>query len=194
MPMHVSPVALLLLAALGIGGEHARAESYPSRPVRIVVPFAAGGALDVLARLIGGKLSDAMGQPVIVENRAGANGTMILIGFSGYLSAGDWAKTELAAKMEPIATKAAVPTIPAHRAIGYFFTVPSRCALGRRSLELVRSFSQHAGRIRACSGGACSGSRHARSHADICRVGQGARGAEPARCNENRRGPLTTAA
>jgi tripartite-type tricarboxylate transporter receptor subunit TctC len=64
MRMRVSLVALLLLAALGIGGEHARAESYPSRPVRIVVPFAAGGALDVLARLIGGKLSDAMGQPV----------------------------------------------------------------------------------------------------------------------------------
>ncbi len=75
--MHVSPVvALLVLAALGIGGEHARAESYPSRPVRIVVPFAAGGALDVLARLIGGKLSDTMGQPVIVENRAGAGGNL----------------------------------------------------------------------------------------------------------------------
>jgi tripartite-type tricarboxylate transporter receptor subunit TctC len=77
MRMHVSPVvALLVLAALGIGGEHARAESYPSRPVRIVVPFAAGGALDVLARLIGGKLSDTMGQPVIVENRAGAGGNL----------------------------------------------------------------------------------------------------------------------
>ena len=74
--MRVSLVALLMLAALGIGGEHARAESYPSRPVRIVVPFAAGGALDVLARLIGGKLSDAMGQPVIVENRAGAGGNL----------------------------------------------------------------------------------------------------------------------
>jgi tripartite-type tricarboxylate transporter receptor subunit TctC len=74
MRMRVSLVALLLLAALG--GEHACAESYPSRPVRIVVPFAAGGALDVLARLIGGKLSDGMGQPVIVENRAGAGGNL----------------------------------------------------------------------------------------------------------------------
>jgi tripartite-type tricarboxylate transporter receptor subunit TctC len=74
MRMRVSLVALLLLAALG--GEHACAESYPNRPVRIVVPFAAGGALDVLARLIGGKLSDGMGQPVIVENRAGAGGNL----------------------------------------------------------------------------------------------------------------------
>ena len=51
-------------------------QNYPNRPIRLIVPFAAGGAVDVLARLLGGKLSEQIGQPVIVENRPGAGGTL----------------------------------------------------------------------------------------------------------------------
>lgn len=52
------------------------AQNYPNRPIRIFVPFAAGGAVDTLARLIGQKLSENLGQSVIVENRAGAGGNL----------------------------------------------------------------------------------------------------------------------
>src|SRR3954463_2512985 len=68
---------LLLAAALpcaDIGS--ARAQAYPKKPIRFVVPFPAGGSTDVGARLIGEHLSRAFGQQVFVENKSGANGTI----------------------------------------------------------------------------------------------------------------------
>lgn len=52
---------------------NANARNYPSRAVRIIVPFPAGGAIDVMSRLIGQRLSEDWGQPVMIENRTGAN-------------------------------------------------------------------------------------------------------------------------
>jgi tripartite-type tricarboxylate transporter receptor subunit TctC len=65
---------LALAAFLFLSAAHA--QTYPSKPIRIVVPYAPGGTSDILARQIGPKLTEAWGQPVIVENKPGANGNV----------------------------------------------------------------------------------------------------------------------
>lgn len=69
----VACAASVLLAA---HGAHATAQSYPVKPIRLIVPFAPGGPNDLLGRLVGQKLSEAWGQTVVVENRGGAGGTV----------------------------------------------------------------------------------------------------------------------
>src|ERR1700733_14620922 len=63
-------------AALPAVSRIASAQTYPSRPVRIIVGFAAGSAFDILARLIGQRLSERLGQPFVVENRSGPAGSI----------------------------------------------------------------------------------------------------------------------
>ena len=51
------------------------ADAYPSRPIRIVVPYPAGGPIDITARIIGPRLGESLRQPVVIDNRGGAGGT-----------------------------------------------------------------------------------------------------------------------
>jgi tripartite-type tricarboxylate transporter receptor subunit TctC len=67
---------LLVAGLLSVFAFGALAQTYPNKPIRIVVPYAAGGTSDILARQIGPKLTDAWGQPVVIENKTGANGNV----------------------------------------------------------------------------------------------------------------------
>lgn len=77
-PKTLGRVAGLALTALGLiaATPAAMAQAFPSKPIRMVVPFPAGGTTDVVARLVAQRMSETMGQPVLVENRAGAGGAI----------------------------------------------------------------------------------------------------------------------
>src|SRR5260221_12765152 len=162
-------LCVLLLAAPAAWAK----QSYPQKPIRYIVPFPAGGIADVFARIIGGRIAEAWGQPVVVENRAGAGGNIgaelvakgapdgytILMGSIGtqavnaslyrnmpYDSAKDF--TAVALVIEAESLLALHPSVAAGKA-------PDPIALGRappRELHRApaggRAARQHAGRAR----------------------------------------------
>jgi tripartite-type tricarboxylate transporter receptor subunit TctC len=81
--MLLKTVKLALLVA-GFAAANAFAQAYPNKPIRLIVPFPPGGGNDVIARIVGQKLSERFGQPVIIDNRGGSNG---IIGLQALMQA-----------------------------------------------------------------------------------------------------------
>jgi tripartite-type tricarboxylate transporter receptor subunit TctC len=75
MPVLATPLKRRALPALLLAAP-ALAQDWPSRPIRLIVPFTPGGPVDVVARLLAERLRDLLGQPVLIENRAGAGGSL----------------------------------------------------------------------------------------------------------------------
>ena len=76
MPAAFRPIRLLVFTGLALALIPAHAQSYPARPVRVIVPFPPGAGADITTRLFAPRLSEALGQAVVVENRAGAAGNI----------------------------------------------------------------------------------------------------------------------
>ena len=74
--MFKSAFKLVLAAGIAIASVASFAQAWPARPVRVIIPFPPGGTLDSVGRMLAQKLSDQLGQPFVVENRAGGNGTI----------------------------------------------------------------------------------------------------------------------
>ena len=72
---HVLSRAIAAVVALGLAAGSAAAQDYPPRPITLIVPFAAGGPTDVIARIVSDHMSRTLGQPIVIENMVGAGGT-----------------------------------------------------------------------------------------------------------------------
>ena len=109
-------VLLACLAAPGMSGSAAWAQAYPAKSVRTIVPFPAGGGADFIARITAQKLSEALGQQFIVENRAGASGNIA---------------TELVARATP----------DGYTLLSSSSTTVTAAAMAKPSFDVVRDFT-----------------------------------------------------
>ena len=152
-----------LLAAILFAATVAHAQSWPAKPVRFVVPFAPGGTTDILARLVGQHLGDALGQPFVIENRAGAGGNIgagevaraapdgytILMGTPGTQAINQFIYTKMPydtlKDFAPVSLVARVPNVlVAHPSLG-FKSLQDLIAYARANPNKLNSASPGAG-------------------------------------------------
>jgi tripartite-type tricarboxylate transporter receptor subunit TctC len=156
----------VLLAALAIalaGAAGAQAETYPSRPITLIAPFPAGGPTDTLARILGDKMKDTLGQTIIIENVSGAGGT---IGVNrvmhadpdGYtLLIGNWSSNVRSPVLHPVSGNVLTDLEPISR-----LAVSKMILVGRESLpanninELIAWLKAHPNKATAASVGSGS--------------------------------------
>src|ERR1700736_4893434 len=74
--VHLALTAAIALVAASLAPIAGRAETYPNHPIRLIVGFPPGGINDLVARIVGQSVSDNLGQPIVIENRPGAGGTI----------------------------------------------------------------------------------------------------------------------
>jgi tripartite-type tricarboxylate transporter receptor subunit TctC len=98
-------MTLLAVAAAGASAQPAAGLAYPSRPLHLIVPFPPGGSTDILARVLGQKLSEVLEQPVVVDNRPGAGGS---IGAEAAAKAAPDGYTLLMGQLGPLAVSPAI--------------------------------------------------------------------------------------
>lgn len=156
--------AALTALTLSAFAAPAMAQNYPTRPIRFIVPFPAGGVADVTARLIGQRLGDALGQNIIVENRTGASGTLGVDaatkatpdGYTLLFTTGDFITTPtLMPKMNfdpykdliPIVQVATAPLLLGAHAGGSIGSVPDLIAQARGNPDKVAYSSPGNGTI-----------------------------------------------
>lgn len=161
--MQASRRFLLAIACCALGLGHAlvaSAQDYPSKPVHVIVGFAAGGPTDILARLVGERLSQAWQQPVVIENRPGAGGMIALEsvvrapadGYTlGVLNLNHVVAQELLAKPAFDIGKDLVPVTGLARQGNVLVVNPSVPA--RTTAELISYIRSQAGKVSYASGG-----------------------------------------
>ena len=156
-------IVLLLLAATLPA--LAPAQSFPSKPVRLVVPYPSGGGVDITARVVGQRLSETLGQPFIVENRAGASGT---IGADHVAKSSPDGYTLLVSGRGPIsAAPLTYPNLPYAPARDFtpvsnlvtfpYILVAHPSVPARNPRELIALARTRPGKLNMASGGAGSG-------------------------------------
>ena len=139
--MPARTLALAIALSL-LGASSAGAQSYPTRPVTFVVPFAPGGGTDTVARIVAQAVAPALGQPAVVENRTGGAGA---VGWGSVARAAPDGHTLITVEMSYAIAAGLVPTLPFDARKSFAYIVTAVSITYATSVAHVESFAAAAG-------------------------------------------------